>query len=952
MAEDAKIRVEGQSYAEEEYRQGKKPGHMAEGEKKRPNILKLCRHIQDLPGAIVQYGDPEYNGLACWVSDEECAVAMTMKLRKHYSVPQLVKMTKMPLEKLNPILDHAAWGGLLSIDPEDRDLPQIDGKWQVGYHIPIFVPGIFEAMVDNIKLVEEHPIIAQSFAEYTIKRIMPLAGNIPTGHGVMRVVPIASALEGIDGVSEDEKIAHYVEQAEDISVAPCSCRVSRRLMNEGCGHLEQDMCIQFNEGARDFIKQGHGRRISKEEAYAILKKAEDNGLMHEMPNIDGNGKTHAMCNCCGCSCFSLRTGEYFHTATLVRSNYISHVDPDKCVACGECVEVCPMNALRLGERLENKTEIAIEEPLHAFDHQWGPDKWNPDFRFNRQLVMNETGTAPCKVACPAHISIEGYIELAKEGRYAEALELIKKKNPFPAVCGRVCNKRCEDACTRGTIGDKTPVSIDEIKKFVAELDLDEDTRAIPKPHHPEYHDHKMAVIGGGPAGLSCAYYLAQEGYQVTVFEKENKLGGMLTLGIPSFRLEKNVVEAEIAVIQAMGVEFKMGVEVGKDITIADLRKEGYQAFYLAIGAQGGRKLGVANEDAEGVLSGVDFLRGVNLGKGQKLHGKVALMGAGNVAIDVARTAVRFGAESVELYCLESREIMPAAKDEIAEAEAEGVKVNNGWGVKEFHKDTNGKLTEVVLKKCVAVFDKDHKFNPQYDEADTKVVPCDYFLAAIGQSFEWGNLLKDSKVVVNRGGRAEADALTYQTAEPDIFVGGDCYHGARFAIDAIATGKEGAESMHRYVHPGQSLLIGRVQNPYLAKYELDKNNIDVQGWDNTPRQEVERVSVQDKMKDDRKVFSEAQLKAEAKRCLKCGRTFVDETMCVGCGLCTTRCKFDAIHLQKRFDVHGRTYEQIAPSSVPHILARNLKIVFTGKGKKKRINKDDIAKQENVKKETIK
>jgi NADPH-dependent glutamate synthase beta subunit-like oxidoreductase/Fe-S-cluster-containing hydrogenase component 2 len=952
MADETKLRLDDQKFAEDRYKNGPKKNALPEGMPKRKNVLKLCRHLQDLPGVVVQYGDPEYNGLACWVSDDEVAVAMKMKLRKHYTVPELMKMTKMSKEKIEPILDHTSWAGLLSIDPEDPDVPLgPDGKRQLAYHIPIFVPGIFEAMVDNIKLVEAHPIIAQSFAEYTIKRIIPLAGNLPVGHGVMRVIPIASSVAGDPELKEDEKIEHYVEQAEDISVAPCSCRVSRRLMKEGCGHLEQDMCIQFNEGARDFIKQGHGRRISKEECYAILKKAEDNGLMHEMPNIDGNGKTHAMCNCCGCSCFSLRTGEYFHTATLVRSNYISHVDPEKCVACGECVEVCPMNALRLGERLQNKTEIKVAEPLHAYDHAWGADKWNPNFRFDRQLIMNETGTAPCKVACPAHISIEGYIELAKEGRYSEALELIKHKNPFPAVCGRVCNKRCEDACTRGTIGEKKPVSIDEIKKFVAQLDLDEDTRVLPRIQHPEYHDHKMAIIGAGPAGLSCAYYLAEMGYSVTVFEKQQKLGGMLTLGIPSFRLEKNVVQAEIDCIKAMGVEFKTGVEVGKDVTIDDLRKQGYEAFYVAIGAQGGRKLGVPNEDAKGVLSGVDFLRGVNLGSEPKLHGKVVLMGGGNVAIDVARTAKRWGADSVDLYCLESRDIMTAAKDEIAEAEGEGITINNSWGVKEFVKNPDGSLKSVVLKKCTAVFDKDHKFNPTYDEANLQEVPCDYFLAAIGQSFEWGDLLKGSKAVVTRG-RIEADPLTYQTAEKDIFAGGDCYHGARFAIDAIATGKEGAESMHRSVHPGQSLLIGRVQNPYLAKYALDKDNIDVQGWDNTPRQEVHHVEVKDPMRDDRAVFSEAQLKAETSRCLKCGRTFVDETMCVGCGLCTTRCKFDAIHLQRRFDVHGRTYEQITPSSLPHILARNVKILFTGKGKKKLVNKDDIAKREADKKETIK
>lgn len=950
MAEEPKLRVDDQHFAEERYKEGPKKNTLPAGEKERKIITKLCNHIQDLPGVHVIPGDPEYNALACVVTDEQAKVGLTMKLRHHYSVPALAKMNKMSVEQISPILDQMAQIGLCTCDPTDPKVePGPDGKPQMGYHIPIFVPGIMEAMVNNVKLVEAHPIIAQSFAEYTIKRIMPLTGNLPVGHGVMRVIPIESSIKDNPDHKEWEELSHYINTATDITVANCSCRTSRRLMNEGCGHLEDDMCMQFNEAARDFIKTGRGRKITKEEAFAIIKKAEANGLMHEMPNIDGSGKTHAMCNCCGCSCFSLRTGEYFHTNSLVRSNYCSVVDPEKCVACGECVEVCPMNALKMGERLENKKPIEIEEPLRAYDHKWGPDKWNPDFRFNRELIMKETGTAPCKVACPAHISIEGYIELAKEGRYAEALELIKHKNPFPAVCGRVCNKKCEDACTRGTL-DKA-VSIDEIKKFVSQLDLDEDTRVIPSVKHPEYHDHKMAVIGAGPAGLSCAYYLAEMGYTVTVFEKEKKLGGMLTLGIPSFRLEKNVVEAEIEVIKEMGVEFKTGVEVGKDVTIVDLKKQGYEAFYVAIGAQGGRKLGVPNEEADGVISGVDFLRKVNLGTAPKLHGKVIVMGSGNVAIDVARTAVRYGADSVEIYCLESRDIMPAAKDEVAEAEAEGVKINNMWGAKEFHKDDKGHVTEVVLKKCTAVFDKDHKFNPSYDENQLITVPCDFFLAAIGQSFEWGKLLDGTKAVVTRG-RIEADPLTYQTADPDIYAGGDCYHGARFAIDAIATGKEGAESMHRHVHPGQSQTIGRVQNPYLAKYALDKDNIDVQGWDNTPRQEIGHVEVKDKMRDDRATFTEAQVKAECGRCLKCGRTYVDETMCVGCGLCTTRCKFDAIHLERRFDQGNLTYEQIAPQSVGHILARNVKILFTGKGKKQKVAKDDILKAAKKRKESIK
>lgn len=947
LNENAKVLPE-QKHAEDYYKNGPRKGKEL-NKPHRPLVLKAARHIQDLPGVVVGYGDPEYKALECCMTDEEAKVILKMKLLQHYTAEELAKKMKWPLDKTTRVVDHMAQIGTLTCDPVDPKCPDKNGNPQRGYHFTIFVPGILESLVDNVKLVEQFPQIAEAFSEYTIKRIIPLAGNLKVGHGVMRVIPIESAIKDLNP-EEHEKISHYfADENETYSVAPCSCRVSRRLMGEGCGHLEADMCIQIGGPARGFILAGKARKITREEAFEIMKKAEDNGLMHEMPNIDGVGKTHAMCNCCGCSCFSLRTGEYFHTATMVRSNYLSEVDPEKCVACGECVEVCPMNALHLGERLKNKKEIKIDTPLHAYDHKWGADKWNPNFRYNREMILDETGTAPCKVACPAHIAIEGYLELAREGRYEEALELIKKKNPFPAVCGRVCNKRCELACTRNNVGDKTPVAIDDVKKFVAQLDLNKNERKLPRIHHPEYHDHKMAIIGSGPAGLTAAYYLAEMGYTVTVFEKEDKLGGMLTLGIPSFRLEKDVVEAEIDVIKDMGVEFKTGVEVGKDVTIDELKKQGYQAFYIAIGAQGGRKLGVPNEEGENILSGIDFLRNVNLGKQSPLSGNVAIMGGGNVAIDVARTALRMGASKVDLYCLESRDIMTASPEEIKEAEEEGIIIHNGYGVKEFTLQ-DGKLEKAVLKKCVSVFDEQHRFAPKYDENDLLTIDVNYFLSAIGQSFVYGDLLKGTKVNLTKGNRVDADPLTYQTSDPDIFVGGDVYHGARFAIDAIASAKEGAESMHRHVHQGQSLLIGRFQNPYLAAYELDKDNIDVSGFDNTPRQEAASIKIDDKMMDNRGIYSEEQVKKEASRCLKCGRTFVDETMCVGCGLCTTRCKFDAIHLKKRFDGVGTPYKQTTTSNLGHILSRNLKIVFTGKGKSKAMNKDELTKQ-SEKKETL-
>ena len=432
------------------------------------------------------------------------------------------------------------------------------------------------------------------------------------------------------------------------------------------------------------------------------------------------------------------------------------------------------------------------------------------------------------------------------------------------------------------------------------------------------------VVGAGPAGLSCAYYLAIDGYKVTVFEKEEKLGGMLTLGIPSFRLEKGVVEAEIDVLREMGVEFKTGVEVGKDVTLDALRGQGYQAFYLAIGAQGGRKLGVDGEDAAGVIAGVDFLRDVNLGKDVKLPAKVVVVGGGNVAIDVARTATRTGGEAVAMYCLENRAEMPALDEEVEEAEAEGIAICNGWGPKRILTE-NGKVTGVEFKKCVSVFDKDGRFAPVYDENETQTVAADAVLVSIGQSIQWGGLLEGTKVETGRGGTAKADSLTYQTAQPDVFVGGDVFTGPKFAIHAIAAGKEGAISIHRFVQPGQSLTLGRDRREYHA---FDKKNVVVEGFDNTPRQKVGHTQDSKKsFKDSRLTFTEEQMKKETQRCLGCGAVQVDTYMCVGCGQCTTKCKFDAIHLERRYDSVPDEYEKLPIKMAANAVKRAGRITAT-------------------------
>lgn len=880
----------------------------------RKKIVKLCKMVGGLTGMMnkIDENAPEYYALECVVSDEQADVALKMGLRKPRTVKELAARCKKPEDYVRKIAMELAEIGVCKVYTENGEDV---------FLVQIFAPGILEMMVNNKKQCEKYPQIARAFEEYTRIRIAAVAPVLPMGTGMMRVIPVQKAIDGNPHKVEIEEIEYYLNKYDIFSVADCSCRRSRRIMGEGCGHLETDMCIQMGSGAEYYIRTGRARQITREEAREIILRAEENGLMHQMPNIEGEGETAAICNCCSCSCFAMRVATMFKAPEAIASNYYAEADKEKCVACGQCVETCPTNALKLGQKLCAKVPVPEKKEKKIVDHIWRKEDWNPDYRVNRTDVA-ESGTAPCKTKCPAHIAIQGYIKLAAQGKYTEALELIKKENPFPAVCGRICPRGCESECTRGDIDE--PIAIDEIKKFIADRDLDKAARYIPKKMHD--YGNKIAVVGAGPAGLSCAYYLAIDGYDVTVFEKEAVPGGMLTLGIPSFRLERDVVNAEIEILKELGVKIKTGVEVGKDVTLKQLREEGYQAFYLAIGAQGGRSLGVEGEDAEGVIAGVQFLKDVNLGrKTAEIKGKVVVIGGGNVAIDVARTAVRLNPASVDLYCLESREQMPAHEEEIVEAESENVVVHNGYGVKRICTE-NGVVKGVELKKCLSVFDENGRFAPRYDDSDVTFVEADTVLLSIGQSIEWGGLLDGAKVVVNRNGTAAADGFTYQTAEPDIFVGGDVFTGPQFAINAIAAGKQGAISIHRYVQPGQSLVLGRDRRDYVA---FDKDNIVVQGFDNTPRQQAGHTDRKRRtFEDDRLTFTEEQLKKETERCLGCGAVVVDQYMCVGCGLCTTRCKFDAIHLlRKEKDNFAGKFETLPLKVAPYALKRAGKIVGT-------------------------
>ena len=894
----------------------------------REKIVKLARKITDrIPAKIkgITVDDPEYWGLAALVTDEMADVALKMNIRDPKTLPELVKLTGKPAEELEPLLAEMSRIGLVEYNWENA-------RREKQYSLPPFVPGSAEFFNMNQQQIDEKPQIAAFFERMTFLPLEHITAMVPPGGaGIgMHVIPVEKAIETENQTADIEHISHWLKKyAGKYAASPCSCRMSRARMGEGCGDDPEGWCIAVGDMA-DYVVETDkgGRYITYEEVLDILKKAEDNGFVHQITNIDGENKIFAICNCNVNVCNALRTSQLFNTPNMSRSAYVAEVTAENCVACGRCVEYCPAGAVRLGQKLCAKSgPIAYPKQELPDLVEWGPEKWDIDYRNNNRINTHATGTAPCKTACPAHIAVQGYLKMAAQGRYTEALALIKKENPFPAVCGRVCNRRCEDACTRGTVDQA--VAIDGVKKFIAQRDLEAATRYIPEKVVPKLlggFQEKIAIIGAGPAGLSCAYFLALKGYAPTVFEKNQKPGGMLTYGIPSYKLEKDVVEAEIQILRELGVEIRCGVEVGKDVTLDQLRQQGYQAFYIAIGCQGGRKANIPGEDSPGVMSAVDFLRSVAGGEADPIQGRCIVVGGGNVAVDVARSALRCGAQQVQMVCLESRDAMPATPEEIREAEAEAVAIQCGWGPKEICVE-DGRVTGVVFKRCLSVFDPEGRFAPVYDESDTMTLPCERVFMAIGQSIQWGGLLDGEAVELGRGRSPVADPVTYQTGAADIFVGGDVYTGPKFAIDAIAAGKEGAVSIHRFVQPNTSLTIGRDPRRFI---QLDKQNLDIGDYDTAGRQEPAQPQDGGRLsfRDTHGTLTEEQVRRETARCLGCGATIVDANKCIGCGLCTTKCEFDAIHLRRERPECSTMVptEDKFKVILPYMLKRKMKIVF--------------------------
>lgn len=901
----------------------------------REPIAKLGKKITDrIPQKLglkkITRNDPEYWGLAGVLTDEEAELAVKLGVRKPKTLAEIVKLSGLEEKKCEALLEEMSRKGLLEYNWENP-------KHEKQYVLPMYVPGCAEFFNMNANILDSNPEMGTFFEHMSrlpLEKITPFVPEGGAGIG-MHVIPVEKAIEMENESVDLEHISHWLNKYEGkYAASPCSCRRSRLTHGEGCADDPEGWCIAVGDMADYVVEtQKDGRYIDKAEALEILKAAEDNGFVHQITNIDGANKIFAICNCNVNVCYALRTSQLFNTPNMSRSAYVAKVEKANCVACGKCVEFCPAGAVKLGQKLCDKEGCEVQYPRIPLpsEQPWGEHMWSHNYRDVNRINCYDTGTAPCKTACPAHIAVQGYLKLAKEGRYDDALALIKKDNPLPAVCGHVCNRRCEDACTRGTVDEA--VAIDEVKRFLAERDLNAETRYIPKKTIPSLKggfDEKIAIIGAGPAGLSCAYYLALTGYKPTIFEKNEEPGGMLRYGIPSYKLEKDLLAAEIDVIRELGVEIRCGVEIGKDITIEELREQGYKGFYVAIGCQRGRKPGITGENAKGTYAAVDFLREAGAKESFALEGDVVVVGGGNVAIDAARISSRCVDAKISMFCLEQRENMPASKEEIAEALEEGIELNCGWGPKEVLEE-DGKVAGVVFKKCIRVLDEQGRFSPEYDEEQTVTIPCKHVIFSVGQAIEWGNMLDNLDLKRRSNGGALADKLTYQTSEPDIFVGGDVYTGPRFAIDAIAAGREGAISLHRYVHENCTLTIGRNRRDFV---ELDKNNISVESYDTSKRQipaKADEKAQAATFRDLSHSLTEEQVKAETSRCLSCGASVVDPNKCIGCGVCTTKCVFDAIHLHRELPGASvmRASEDKLKYILPNMVKQSIKVKFAKK-----------------------
>jgi formate dehydrogenase beta subunit len=499
--------------------------------------------------------------------------------------------------------------------------------------------------------------------------------------------------------------------------------------------------------------------------------------------------------------------------------------------------------------------------------------------------------APCAAACPVQTDTRGYAEAVTRGDYETALDLLLAANPFSSVCGRICDHPCEQACRRAKID--APVGLRALKRFVVEHTAEH--RRARRARQPVLYPERVAIVGSGPAGLTAAHDLARAGYGVTVLERSDQPGGMLGATIPRYRLPYEVVKEDIDDILALGVELRTGVEIGRDLTLDDLRREGFSAILLATGLSESHTLAIPGIDSEGVLLAVPFLEAARLGTSPPLGEKVVVIGGGNVAFDVARTARRFGASEVTCACLESRDEMPAHEWEIAEALEEGIRIMPSWGPRAIIVE-DGRVRGIELKKCVRVFDSEGRFAPEFDEGHVATLLADTVVLAIGQRADLA-CLEGSSVQVERPGRLRYSPATLATSEPGVFACGEVATGPGSAVQAVADGHRAARAVAHYLETGELLEQSSVSPPTVG--ELPDAVVEkVRRLAPTaPRHAAAEARIAG-FGEFEEGYSEAEALREAQRCLACtAGAFADAERCAGCLTCVRICPYGVATVEK-------------------------------------------------------